>query len=106
MNMEFMEDDQSEFSKEVKPSEYKAKRKSKETQTTYLSSTTSSTSSMRPSRSINLLRDAVLALVKVGSSASSGSNASQISSRVGTDLNDGSAARRGGADQVESALCD
>ena len=32
--MEFMEDDQSEFSKEVKPSECKAKRKSKETQTT------------------------------------------------------------------------
>ena len=64
------------------------------------------TPAMRPSRSINLLRDAVLALVKVGSSASSRSNASQISSRVGTDLNDGSAARRGGTDQVESALCD
>jgi hypothetical protein len=53
---------------------------------------------------IHLLRNTVLALVKVGSSASSGSDASQISSRVGTNLNDGSAARSGGADQVESAL--
>ena len=105
--MEFMEDDQSEFSKEVKPSECKAKRKSKETQTTPPPPPYHVfTPAMRPSRSINLLRDAVLALVKVGSSASSRSNASQISSRVGTDLNDGSAARRGGTDQVESALCD
>jgi hypothetical protein len=31
MNMELMKDDQSEFSKEVKPSECEAKRKSKET---------------------------------------------------------------------------
>jgi hypothetical protein len=42
MNLKFMEDDQSEFSKEVKPSECKAKRKSKETQTTYLPPATSS----------------------------------------------------------------
>lgn len=60
--------------------------------------------SLRSLRSIHLLRNAVLAFVKVGSSASSGSNASQISGRVGADLDDSSAARTSGTDQVESAF--
>jgi hypothetical protein len=107
MHRKFVEDDQSIFDNEVNSSEGKEVNQGKRRPKSHVPpQATASNPPTNPLQPTHLLRDAVLALVKVGSSASSRSNAGQISSRVGTNLNDSGAARRGGADQVESAFCD
>jgi hypothetical protein len=103
-----VEGDQSRLNNKVNPSEGRENREI-EKQPIRLAPTVPLVSSIdhqcnHQNRSIHLLRNTVLALIEVGSSTSSRSNASQISSRVGANLDDSSAARRGGADQVESAF--
>ncbi len=52
----------------------------------------------------SLVRDTGLALAKLGRSAGGGTDAAQVSSWVGSDLNNSGTARGSGADQVKGAL--